>query len=100
MDTEHSTGTQHENTVCVSHISRSTTVLPRCRPTFVVSVELPLLAAQLVIKLAVELHLQHLGQHQVAGGVAHIVHQQEVGGGAEREGSVVRSETVTCFVQG
>lgn len=92
MDTEYNRGTQDENTVCVFCVSRSTTVLSRCRPTFVVSVKFPLLAAQLVIKLAVELHLQHLGQHQVAGGVAHLVHQQEVGGGAEREEGGVSGE--------
>lgn len=76
----------------VFRVSRSTTVLSRCRPTFVVPVKLPLLAAQLVIKLAVELHLQHLGQHQVAGGVAHLVRQQEVGGGADGEEGRVSGE--------
>ncbi len=37
--------------------------------TFAVSIKLLLLPAQLRIKLAIELHLKHLGQHQVAGRV-------------------------------
>lgn len=46
------------------------------RITFAVPVELLLLAPQLVVELAVELHLQHLGEHQVAGGVVGVVGQQ------------------------
>lgn len=52
--------------------------------TFVVAVELPLLTSQLVVKLAVKLHLQHLGQHEVTGGVRRLVNGQ-VRGGASRE---------------
>lgn len=60
----------------------------RHRPTFVVAVELLLLTTQLVIKLAVKLHLQHLSQHEVTGGVRHPVNRQQVRGGAKREEEV------------
>lgn len=41
--------------------------------TFTVAVELLLLPSQLVVELAVELHLQHLREHQVTAGVADII---------------------------
>lgn len=47
--------------------------------TFTVTVEFLLLPAELVIKLPVKLHLQHLCQHQVAAGVADFVRQQQIG---------------------
>lgn len=47
-------------------------------PTFAVSIELLLLPTELIVKLTVELHLQHLGQHEVRGGVREVLGQQEV----------------------
>lgn len=45
--------------------------------TFTVTIEFLLLTAELIVKLAVKLHLQHLGEHQVATGVANFIRQQE-----------------------
>lgn len=45
----------------------------------IVTVEFLLLPAELVIKLPVKLHLQHLCQHQVAAGVANFIRQQQIG---------------------
>lgn len=41
--------------------------------TFTVTVEFLLLTAELIVKLAVELHLQHLGEHQVTARVANFI---------------------------
>lgn len=41
--------------------------------TFTVAVEFLLLPTELVVELAVKLHLQHLREHQVAAGVADLV---------------------------
>lgn len=45
--------------------------------TFTVTVEFLLLTEELFVKLAVELHLQHLGEHQVAARFANFIRQQE-----------------------
>ena len=60
-----------------------------CGSTFAVAIELLLLPAKLTVKLAVELHLQHLGEHQIAGRVLTFVRQKQIGSGTERK----RNET-------
>lgn len=52
--------------------------------TFTATIEFLLLPAELVIKLPVKLHLQHLGEHQVAARVAAFVCQQQLGCWTER----------------
>lgn len=54
-------------------VSSHVTQVRYCSSTFAVSVELLLLPAELIVELAVELHLQHLGEHQVTGGVTSVV---------------------------
>lgn len=75
MDTGHK---QEENGAIIAReqlarITRHVALSLACGSTFAVSVELLLLPTQLVVELAVVLHLQHLGEHQVTGGVANVV---------------------------
>lgn len=75
MDTGHKQEKRRDETVRTNHATR---LCLACGSTFAVAVELLLLPTQLVVELAVVLHLQHLGEHQVTGGVATFV-RQEVG---------------------
>lgn len=75
---------------------------PQADLTFTVAVELLLLPAELVIKLPVKLHLQHLREHQVAAGVADFVRQRQICCLTERgaktpDGNRIRTELVPVF---